>query len=230
NRVRETLTNSHILKEKFKKEVLKIKSSGGGYENERQIRLERTKKNRFEKDIQKIQSSLADVETGNLLDEFDDSAIYQRIRNNLSKKLKDLKEKLEQSRLRIKQLGQENLWVDWVSKYHDKLVEWDKFSDMEKKDSIGQFVDKILVRLDHNTNEHIITMKFKLPLVGDKLEYKDDTKKSKGYIIIDGETNDEVHIPVGKPRKDGRSNRKKSDGVTIESYPTTPSFHSHRFS
>ena len=99
---------------------------------------------------------------------------------------------------------------------------------MEKKDSISQFVDRIMVRLDHDTNEHIITIKFKLPLVGDKLEYSDDTKTSKSYKFIKRETVDEVHTPVGKPRKDSRSHRKKSDGVTVESYSTTPSFHGNR--
>ena len=48
-------------------------------------------------------------------------------------------------------------------------------------------IDRINVGFDPKTKEHLIDIKFKYPIVGDRHEYIDPSKKSKGYEIIDGE-------------------------------------------
>ena len=42
------------------------------------------------------------------------------------------------------------------------------------------------MRFDHEKNEHIVTIKFKLPLVDDNLDYKNPDDKSKGYKVGKG--------------------------------------------
>ena len=80
----------------------------------------------------------------------------------------------------------ENSWIDWLSKYHENYLEWEKFSKEELQDALNKFVDKVLVRYDQEKNEHIVTIKFKLPLVKDKLKYKDPDDKGKGYSVKKG--------------------------------------------
>ncbi len=67
-----------------------------------------------------------------------------------------------------------------MSKYHEHYLDWEKFSKEELQDALNQFVDKINVSFDSDKNEHIISIKFKLPVVKDKFDYNDPNNKSKG--------------------------------------------------
>ena len=49
-------------------------------------------------------------------------------------------------------------------------------------------IDRLTVSLDSETNEHMIDINFKYPIVGDQHQYVDPSKKSKGYEIIEGES------------------------------------------
>ena len=44
------------------------------------------------------------------------------------------------------------------------------------------------MKFDKEKNEHIITIRFKLPLVDDKIDYNDPNNKKKGYKVIKGDT------------------------------------------
>ena len=51
---------------------------------------------------------------------------------------------------------------------------------------------------------HIFNIKFKLPIVNDGIEYKDDKNKSKGYSIVNGKKGSVVDLDVtnkGRPKK-----------------------------
>ena len=65
--------------------------------------------------------------------------------------------------------------------------EVDHLPPEDRKEYIEGVVDRINVGLDPKTKEHVIDIKFKYPIVGDRHEYIDPSKKSKGYEIIDGE-------------------------------------------
>ena len=62
-------------------------------------------------ELQQIQSSVADVEPNNLHRKYD-AEVYEKIIGNLNTELDKTKEEIEQTRLRIKQLGQEKKWLD----------------------------------------------------------------------------------------------------------------------
>ena len=47
--------------------------------------------------------------------------MYARIKVNLDNELETVKSKLEQSRLRMKELGTEQQWLDWIAKYGEDL-------------------------------------------------------------------------------------------------------------
>jgi hypothetical protein len=82
-------------------------------------------------------------------------------------------------------------WVDWISKYGD-----DTSKQFEKPthDLIEGIVDKFIVSLflggtregKDTQRGHIFNIKFKLPIVNDGIEYKNDKKKSDGYSLKDG--------------------------------------------
>ena len=49
-------------------------------------------------------------------------------------------------------------------------------------------IDRLTVSPDSETNEHMIYISFKYPIVGDQHHYVDPSKKSKGYEIIEGKS------------------------------------------
>ena len=130
NSVRKVVSESSTLKEGFKKEVLHSK-----FATEEEIKTElknqKTKSKRWMTELQQIQSSIADVETNNLLRKYD-AEVYEKIIGNLNAELDKTKEEIEQTRLRIKELGKEQKWLDWVQKYADQVDELDTYSDEQK--------------------------------------------------------------------------------------------------
>ena len=199
-KVRETLSNSHQLKETFKKEVLKEKQVGDNdsWEHERLIRVEKTRRTHLEKQVEQLRSSLAEIESNILVGDIDDEELSEQIKGKVIEKFKDAKDKLDQSRQKIIQLEQENSWIDWLSKYHENYLEWENFSKEELQDALNKFVDSVLVRFDQEKNEHIVTIKFKLPLVKDKLDYKDPDDKGQGYKVGKGKEELKGNLPISK--------------------------------
>lgn len=206
NTVMDTVSNSSILKEGFKDEILKSKFSGD-VETERDLRNQKTKSNRLKKDLQQVQSSIADVETNNLLKRYDD-AVYAQIKSNLDAELKSKKDEIEQTRLRIKELGNQKRWLDWVEKYADQIGALDEFSNEDKKEYLEGILDRIEVRLDKETNDHELEIIFQMGLVGDGIEYVDADDKSAGYDLVEGATDASIVIPYDATQDRHKETRK----------------------
>ena len=79
-KVLEVVSQSSILKEGFKTEVLQTKYQSDD-ENNRQLRGEKSKTNRLMKELRQVQSFIADVETTNLLKRYD-LEVYEKIKSN----------------------------------------------------------------------------------------------------------------------------------------------------
>ena len=186
NNVRKVVSESSTLKEGFKKELLHSKHA-----TEEEIKTEltnqKTKLKRWMTELQQIQSSIADVETNNLLRKYD-AEVYEKIIGNLNAEVDKTKQEIEQTRLRIKQLGKEQKWLDWVQKYADQVDESDTYSDEQRKEYLDGIIDRIEVRLDQETKDHHLDIFLRLPLVGDGIEYVDKNNKSAGYELVEGDT------------------------------------------
>jgi hypothetical protein len=102
--------------------------------------------------------------------------------------LEDTKKSLLQE---VDDLDNQQDWVDWISKYGDDIS---KQFEKPTTELIEGIVDQIIVspvigqtREGKDTQRgHIFNIKFKLPIVNDGIEYKDDKNKSDGYSLIDG--------------------------------------------
>ena len=97
------------------------------------------------------------------------------------------KDEIEQTRIRIKELGKEQKWLDWVEKYADQVGELGDYTDAQRKEYLEGIVDSIKVSLDQHTKDHHLGVVFRLPLVDDGIEYIDEKNKNLGYEVIDGE-------------------------------------------
>jgi DNA invertase Pin-like site-specific DNA recombinase len=203
--VMDVVSNSSILKQGFKKEVLQSKFKGDE-ETARLLKNERIKSSRLKKELKLVQSSIADVETDNLLKKYDD-VVYQQIKKNLVAEMKTKTNALEQSRIKSKELGNHQSWLDWIDKYGDDLTLTSNLPKEDRKEYLHGLLDRIEVRLDKKTLDHELQVFFRLGLVGDGIEYVNPKRKSDGYKVVEGKKKTSVVITSG------RRTQKKSDEV-----------------
>ena len=137
--VMDVVSNSSMLKEEFKTKILQ--SNKTHTEHDTLVKQHRAKITRLKNEVRKVQSSLADVETNNLLGEYD-AVVYRDIKAQLVEVLKNKKDELEQTRIRTKELGREKSWLDWLGKYGDKLTLESDLSNDDKKEYLKGLVDK----------------------------------------------------------------------------------------
>ena len=206
NAVIKTVSQSSTLKERFKNEILHSKFATDD-EITTELKNQKIKSKRLRGELGKIQTSIADVETNNLLQRYD-AAVYEKIILNLTEESDKKKDEIEQTRLRIKELGKEKKWLDWIEKYADKVDQLTDYTNDEKKEYLEGIIDRIDVRLDKETLDHHLDVIFKLPLVGDDIKYIDETRKSAGYEVVDGDTNQPVTISHDVVRRMGAAARK----------------------
>ena len=202
----DTVSNSSILKEGFKDEILKSKFAGDA-ETERELRNQKTKTNRLMKELKQVQSSIADVETNNLLQRYDDE-VYAKIKTNLDAELKSKKDEIEQTRIHTKELGNQKRWLDWIDKYADRVGAVEDFTNEEKKEYLEGVLNRIEVRLDAETNDHHLDLTFKMGLVGDDIEYENDDDKGAGYTVVEGATDASIIIPYAETQNRHKDARK----------------------
>ena len=181
--VMDVLSNSEVIKN-LVGEALVGKE---GYE--KNVREEKKQEKRLSKELLKIEEMLSRIETDHLLEKMD-KKLYRQVRKNLDGDKQKTREKLDQTRLRMKEMRNHDKWMDSISRFQTHLEKAEKKSDEEKKEYLEVFVDRIDVGFDHKTNEHELTIKFKLPIVGD--EYSGDGKISMGRMVR------EVRLPPNK--------------------------------
>ena len=162
----DTLSNSQIFKESFKKELLGTNVSYAVSKTEKRA-LEKEHKKRF-KELQKIRSARSSALAQGLLDKKDIKDI-QRI---FDENERELKTKIEQISTQMSENEESKKWVDWVNKFGEKIdtLKSTELSLSEKKEFLEGVLDKIMVKtVDHD--KHQFHLQFKLPYVNDDLEY-----------------------------------------------------------
>lgn len=162
----DTLSNSQIFKESFKKELLGTNVSYAVSKTEKRA-LEKEHKKRF-KELQKIRTARSSALAQGLLDKKDIKDI-QRI---FDENERELKTKIEQISTQMSENEESKKWVDWVNKFGEKIdtLKSTELSLSEKKQFLEGVLDKIMVKtVDHD--KHQFHLQFKLPYVNDDLEY-----------------------------------------------------------
>ena len=198
DKVVETIKNSALLKEQFTAHVLQSPLSTDT-EIEHHVKQEKSKLVVLSKTIKKIQSSIADVETKHLLNSYDDG-VYKQIIINLNNELQSTKNKMEQSRLKIEALKNQKTLCGWIGGVLKEVEEFEGFTEVKKREFLHDIIERIGVRLDKKTMEHILTISFKLPLVAGVIDNKSD-----GSTLVEGKSDTEIRIPITN-----RAGRKKS--------------------
>ena len=120
--------------------------------------------------------------------------------------LEDTKKSLLQE---VDDLDNQQDWVDWIWKYGDDISkQFEKPTTELIEGIVDQFIVSPVIGQTREGNDtqrgHIFNIKFKLPIINDGIEYKDDKKKSDSYSLKDGKKSvktDELLTMNGRPKK-----------------------------
>ena len=207
DRIKKVVGDSSLLKEKFKNEILNKKSIDSKQISQDKKNLEKTIKG-LDKQLDTTIQSISVNEVNKMLKKIDNKR-YQGISKVLEEELVNLEEKKKSLVQEIDDLDNQKVWVDWISKYGDDI---NKRFQKPTTELLEGIVDKIIVspvmgetREGKDTQRgHIFNIKFKLPIVNDGIEYKNENKKSNGYSLKDGSKESILDLDVtnrGRPKK-----------------------------
>jgi hypothetical protein len=141
-----------------------------------------------------------------------DVRVSKQISKNLEEELIQLEDRKKGLIKEIDDLDNRKDWIDWVGRYGDDIKTQFKKVDGPLLEGI---IEQIVVTPTFDENRdgkevqvgHRFNVQFKLPIVDDKVVYKDGSNKTKGYNVVDGVNHletDELRISKGgRPKKKG---------------------------
>lgn len=191
--VKQTVNDSNILKEKYKNQVMSQKSkSDQEVEKNRKI---------IEDSIQHIQSQIDNIENQMVNLEVDltlgkkEESMVRKLITRYQEELDNLHEKYKSKEDELDQIDKDVVWIDWMSRF-GKELNTSVRKESKQREFLEGVVDKIIVHSETDSVRnkevqigHSLEIKYKMKIVGDKLKYIDDNKKSKGYSVEEGRFN-----------------------------------------
>ena len=179
----EVLSKSHLFKEEIKKQVKGEDNSGVLLTRSEQINDLKKKNKQIQKEVEDITKTLINLETDSILKRRNASELQAIIQNVESERTR-LQAMKEQNALQIHTLETKSKWLDWFSKFGEKIEKMQGFSEQEKQLFLRGVIEKITVStLDKQAHEVVIS--FKIPYVNDTFEWKNTRAKGQGYILGD---------------------------------------------
>ena len=87
-----------------------------------------------------------------------------------------------------------------VNAFGAEVKNTNQYTDEQRKEYIGGIVERIDVKWLKEPRQHELTITFRLPIVGDHIEWKNPKQKSQGYTLVEGQKTDVVTLS----KRDGR--------------------------
>jgi len=180
--VLEVLAKSHHFKEQVKRQVF---DSSATYESSKEeLKTLKRSQVRLKRDIEDATNTIVNLETDKLL------------KKRSSKELSGILAGVEEHRLRLAAKGEEvaaqirgietrTKWVDWLSKFGEKLNELSSLTMLERQNFLKGVITKIEVDT-LSKQEHQLTLHFLLPYVDDQLVRKSDKSGRKSLQVSGG--------------------------------------------
>ena len=181
---------SKWIKEEFKKKGMSPK---GKMEDEikKSIKSNQNKISKLKRRQDQLTNQIVEVELKWMNKEVT-KPVYNGMLKNLNETLDSVSKEIFTRTEENEDLRNSTKWIDWVGKMNDEIDQMKDWSMEEKRQKLEQFIRVINVSYLENSGEHNLDFNFKVPLIGDKLVYKDNKDKSKGYDIVKG--NNQISI------------------------------------
>ena len=191
DRVKEVVSDSHILREKTKQSVLDSKSQiEQNIVGERE-RLE-DKCQRIQKTIDNIENQIVEMEMEKTLGKKDES-IAKKIIGRFEQELITQHDEYKSVEHELDALNENLVWVNWVEKFAENIEKSTKSFD-DKKKFLDGLINSIRVNAEMGLNRvekevqtgHSFQINFKMKIVDDRIDWNDEKDKRKGYNVTHG--------------------------------------------
>lgn len=190
----EVIGRSHHFKEEIRTQVLGASSTHSDKQDE--LKTLKRKLKSLDTAYADATNTVVNLETDALLKRRNASEVNS-IMKNVENYRMEIQSERETLRQQIYSIENQYRWVDWKSKFGDRINQMGDFSAEEKKNFLRGVIERIGVQtLDKQTHE--LHIKFRIPCVNDLLVWNSKTDKKKGYTINDGVTDISVEIDTGK--------------------------------
>jgi DNA invertase Pin-like site-specific DNA recombinase len=113
----------------------------------------------------KIEKALVKIETDNLLNVFESIEIYKGVKRDLIKQYQANKGAIETLKVELAQLGNHQLWMDWISQFGEDFKSTKNLTDSKKKRLINGVVKDIYVNFQQDEKLHHVRINFRLPVL-----------------------------------------------------------------
>ena len=175
---------SHQEREIFKQSIFDKKNKSQKVK-ERDIERLKTKIEKTKDSISRLEESIVEKQIEKISSREKAKSIQTFI-DKLQEELDRLSMDLIKDENDLVVLENDNLWIDWINDYQNNM---DKLKDIPREERINEikrYVKRIEVFFNPETRKHKLNLNLKLPLIGDKIKWKDQLKKKKGYSIEKG--------------------------------------------
>ncbi len=202
--VRDMHAKSSILKEEVKRRVLEQQGLQALTDKDARKKAE-AKVRRLQKDLSAVSETIGNVEASKLLNRLDDIS-YTTTMQRLNDERERLTGLLAEVKLQLQAETTRKKWVDWVDAFGTEVANTASFTDEQRKAYVSGIVERIDVKWLEDVGQHELTMTFRLPIVGDGINWLNAKKKSMGYTITEGSKFSVVNLtPFKKASKQAKT-------------------------
>ena len=209
--IEKVVSNSNLLKERFKTDVLSQKFERDKDLSDQTKKLEEKCKkilNKQEKTYENIILMETDLMQGRR-----EETITKGIIKKLKSELQSYKDEVIKTELEIQSLTEERVWVNWLKRYGDELKT--KISDNDNQSDwlkgLVKKIEVVPVLDDERQIGHKFNIQFHLKVVRDKFEWTDKTTEPWQYKVTEG-SNKLTTKPVDLKLMRGKKKVLKTEG------------------
>lgn len=193
-----TVTSMHVksslLKEEIKRQVLE--RQGIAFTSKAaDVKKAQAKLRRLQKEAKSATEALGNLESQRLLGALD-AGVYDSAKGQLQQARVQVETEINAIQLQLEGVSARKRWVNWLDAFGEHVDNTGTFTDEQRKAYIQGIVDRIDVRWLPNAGEHQLNIQFRLPIVGDQLQWRDEKQKSLGYELIDGVRDAVASLPL----------------------------------
>ena len=222
NIVQDVHRGSSVLREKVKRSVL----GANGIFKERsatETKNLHARIKRLSDQLAQARDVLGSIEATFELGEMD-KKVFEAKKRTVVSRLSEIEFALTSAKSELKGSTEDRKWVDWYKAYGDEVSSKADLADEQKRDYIDGLVERIQVRYLKQTDEHELTVRFRLPIVNDGIRYKDPKRRALGYDLYEGDAQTKVMV-APKRRSLAQSRRRvrrkkvtpeENNSVTVE--------------
>ena len=189
--VKDRVSKSNILKDKFKKEVLEDKFQKMKDIQKTEKDLE-TKLQRIQREIDHIEDQVVEMEISKGLGKKDKN-IVSKVIKRFGEELENRKVYYEEIEKEIDDLGKDKNWLNWVEKYGE-TIELNTSNEEIQQDFLQGILKQIIIISEYEKNRdgkevqkgHSLDFRFNLNIVEDEYQVIDESTKPRTYKVIEG--------------------------------------------